>query len=298
MSSSLNYLILGRGYVGQRFAQELTRRGESHRLLSRAEFDYTQPGALLQFLAQAQPRFVVNAAGFTGKPNVDACETQREACYFANAVLPHRIAEACAQHHIPWGHVSSGCIYTGNGPTAQGFSEEDAPNFSFAQGNCSYYSGTKALGEAKLKGQPQTYIWRLRIPFDGAMNPRNYLSKVLTYERLLDARNSVSHLDDFVASCLACFEKNVPYGTYNLTNPGSVTTREVVAALQQGGVTDKAFSFFASEAEFMRVAAQTPRSNCVLDTRKSEAAGIALRPVKAALEDAISQLLTPQNLAA
>ena len=290
MPSSLRYLILGRGYVGQRFAQELARRGESHRLLSRATFDYTQPEALKRYLAVHRPQFVINAAGFTGKPNVDACETQREPCMFANVTLPALIADACAAHDLPWGHVSSGCIFTGDGPNGTGFSEADAPNFSFAQGHCSYYSGTKALGETVLAGQPQTYIWRLRIPFDGETGPRNYLTKVLTYERLLEARNSVSHLDDFVTSCLACFAKQVPYGTYNLTNPGSITTREVVAELQRAGVTDKAFSFFASEAEFMEVAAKTPRSNCVLDTRKSEAAGVALRPVREALRDAIFQL--------
>jgi hypothetical protein len=42
--------------------------------------------------------------------------------------------------------------------------------------------------------------------------------------------------------------------------------------------------FFASEREFMSVAAKTPRSNCVMDPSKLERAGIRLTPVHEAVE--------------
>jgi dTDP-4-dehydrorhamnose reductase len=60
-----------------------------------------------------KPDFVINAAGYTGKPNVDASEQQKLTCIEANLTLPGIISEVCAQHGIPWGHVSSGCIFTG-----------------------------------------------------------------------------------------------------------------------------------------------------------------------------------------
>ena len=60
----------------------------------------------------------------------------------------------------------------------------------------------------------------------------------------------------------------MPFGTYNVTNPGRVTTREVVELIRHSGVCRKEFEFFASEEEFMSVAAKTPRSNCVLDSSK------------------------------
>ena len=47
-----------------------------------------------------------------------------------------------------------------------GFTETDPPNFSFRDPPCSFYSGTKALGEEAIAGIGQSYIWRLRIPFD------------------------------------------------------------------------------------------------------------------------------------
>ena len=223
---------------------------------------------------------------------MDACELEKAACLFGNAVLPGRIREACARAGgVPWGHVSSGCIYTGAGGSGAGggFREDDPPNFSFRANHCSFYSGTKALGEEVLADAPDCFIWRLRIPFSEADSPRNYLSKVMRYARLLEAANSLSQLDEFARACFECWQKRLPFGTYNVTNPGRVTTREVVALIKQSGVCAKEFSFFEDETEFMAKAAKTPRSNCVLDTSKLQGAGVVLTEVHAAVEQALAR---------
>ncbi len=278
------YLLGGSGYVGGAYQALLKRKGLAFRSLRRAEIDYTDVGILRAALQRDKPEFLINAAGYTGKPNVDACELHKAECLLGNAVLPGVVAQACEEAGVPWGHVSSGCIYTGDGPGPNGFTELDPPNFTFRSGPCSFYSGTKGLGEEVLSGHPSHFVWRLRIPFDSVDNPRNYLAKLMRYSRLLEATNSISQLDEFVEATLACWTRRVPFGTYNVTNPGRVTTRVVVDLIRRSGVTQKEFSFFADEAEFMRTAAKTPRSNCVLDSSKLEAAGIRLTPVRDAVE--------------
>jgi dTDP-4-dehydrorhamnose reductase len=281
------YLLGGSGYVGQSYQALLTRKGVPFRNLRRAELDYTNVDTLRAALRRDRPEFLINAAGYTGKPNVDACELHKHECLFGNAVLPGIIADACADAGVPWGHVSSGCIYTGARADGSGFTEEDTPNFTFRTNNCSFYSGTKALGEEVLAGKPGVYVWRLRIPFDQVDNPRNYLTKLLRYQRLLEAANSISQLEEFCAATFACWEKRVPFGTYNVTNPGHVTTREVVAAIKQAGVSNKEFSFFSSEDEFMHVAAKTPRSNCVMSSAKLASVGIQMTEVHASVDQAL-----------
>lgn len=281
------YLLGGSGYVGQAYQALLTRKNIPFRNLRRAEIDYTNPAVLAAALKADRPEFLINAAGYTGKPNVDACELHKTECLFGNAVLPGLIAQACAEAGVPWGHVSSGCIYTGSRPDGSGFTEDDAPNFSFRTNNCSFYSGTKALGEEVLAGKPDVYIWRLRIPFDNVDSPRNYLTKLMRYAKLLDAENSISQLHEFVAATFACWEKRVPFGTYNVTNPGHVTTREVVSLIEKSGVHPKKYEFFASEEEFMKIAAKTPRSNCVMSSAKLASVGIHMTPVRDAVEQAL-----------
>jgi dTDP-4-dehydrorhamnose reductase len=278
------YLLGATGYLGNAYKAYFERRRIPFRSLTRSELDYTNLATLSAALRAEKPEFLINAAGYTGKPNVDACEIHKAECLAGNAVLPGIIAQACEVANVPWGHVSSGCIYTGSRLDGSGFTEEDAPNFSFRQNNCSFYSGSKALGEEVLASYPNVYIWRLRIPFDQFEHPRNYLTKLMRYPQLLDATNSLSELQEFVDASLRCWERRIPYGIYNMTNPGSVTTREVVDLIKKSGVCDREFNFFSSEDEFMRVAAKTPRSNCVMNSDKLRNAGILLTEVHEAIE--------------
>ena len=307
-------LLLGStGYIGEAFAHELKRRGKKFLTLSRRRVDYSKFEAMLEFLRAEKPAFVVNAAGYTGKPNVDACELDKAGTLVGNTLLPHAIAHACAAVKIPWGHVSSGCIYSGakisdNGQlrvekdmtkpelhalaeeksaAILGFTEADRPNFSFRDLPCSFYSGTKALGEEAMAGIGQSYVWRLRIPFDEFDSKRNYLSKVQRYAKVYDNVNSISHRADFVKACLDTWELRVPFGIYNVTNPGYVTTRHVVGLIERFLKPARKFEFWASDAEFYQVAAKTPRSNCVMDSSKLLATGVKIRGVEEALENSL-----------
>jgi len=283
------YLLGGSGYVGNAYQALLKRKGIPFRNLRRADFDYANETALTELLRREKPAFLINAAGYTGKPNVDACELHKHECLFGNAVLPGIIANACAAAGVPWGHVSSGCIYTGARADGSGFTETDTPNFTFRTNNCSFYSGTKALGEEVLADKPSVYVWRLRIPFNEVDSPRNYLTKLMRYDSLLEATNSISQLDEFVAATFACWEKRVPFGIYNVTNPGQVTTREVVELIKKSGVSNKDFKFFESESDFMSKAAKTPRSNCVMDSSKLASVGIQMTEVREAIERALRE---------
>lgn len=282
-------LLGGSGYVGSAYQALLQSKGIPFRNLRRDDFDYTRTALLTEWLRREQPEFLINAAGYTGKPNVDACELHKAECLFGNAVIPGQIAEACTAAGVPWGHVSSGCIYTGARPDGSGFTEKDPPNFTFRTDNCSFYSGTKALGEEVLAGRTDVYIWRLRIPFDQVDSPRNYLTKLMRYQRLLEATNSISQLHEFCAATFACWEKRIPFGTYNVTNPGQVTTHEVVELIRQSGVCTKEFIFFRDENEFMATTAKTPRSNCVMNSAKLANAGIQMTEVHEAVARDLSR---------
>jgi len=279
----------GKGYVGRAFCQALERDGVPFHSVSRQTVDYYQSAELGGMIKQLQPTFLINAVGYTGKPNVVAYEVHRHACLLCNAVLSGVVREVCEPQNLPWGHLSSGCICSGDGPGNQGFSEDDTPNFSFGSNYCSFYWGTKALGEEALGSAKDCYIWRLRIPFDQLDGPRNYLSKLMRYERLLDVRNSVSHLGNFVYACLESERRRVPFGVYNVTNSGSVTTRQVVRIIKQYRFQDRSFAYFENEEDFMQLVAKAPCSSCVLNNGKLLEHGVPMPSVEDALHRALKE---------
>jgi dTDP-4-dehydrorhamnose reductase len=309
-------VVLGAsGYVGEAFVSELKNRGEQFVAISRSEVDYGKFGELLGFLREQKPAFLINAAGYTGRPNVDTCEIAKADTLAGNTLLPQTIAQACETAEIPWGHVSSGCLYSGakiveggkvrvekdmarpdmralieKAPERiRGFTENDPPNFSFREPPCSFYSGAKALGEEAILGVGQNYSWRLRIPFDEFDGARNYLSKVQRYPKVYDNVNSISHRAEFVSACLDLWQRRAPFGIYNITNPGFVTTRRVVEMVEEILRPERRFEFWENDEEFYRVAAKTPRSNCVLDVSKLLATGVRIRPVEEALEASLRE---------
>lgn len=281
-------LLLGAsGYVGSTFAKYFVHNAIPFLGVSRRFVDYTQRDDLIKLIRDSDASFLINAAGFTGKPNVDACEIRKAECLAGNAVLPATIREACEFCDLSWGHVSSGCIYHGTRADGSGFTEADSPNFSFRSGHCSFYSGTKALGEECLAGSEHAYIWRIRMPFNSHPSRRNYLTKLQTYERLLDVTNSLTQLDEFVQAAHACWQRRVPIGTYNVTNTGAIATHDIAALLKKHLLPDRDFDYFDNEAEFMQQAAIAPRSNCVLDNAKLRDTGINIRAVHDAVESSL-----------
>jgi UDP-glucose 4,6-dehydratase len=218
---------------------------------------------------------VINAAGYTGKPNVDACELYKEDTIHGNVVWPQILTDWCMLNDIPLGHVSSGCIYAGKRDDGKPFTEEDEPNFCFKYNNSSFYSGTKVISENIISNWEKSYIWRLRIPFEEVDNSRNYISKILKYEKLLDAENSVSNKQEFVSACIQTMLRKVPYGTYNITNSGTITTKWVTEKLQKTIAKNKTFKF-VPEDEFYKNIVKTPRSNCVMSNEKLLSTGIKM----------------------
>ncbi len=309
-------LLLGAtGYLGRAFAAELRKRKIPFTPLTRRAVDYTRFDTLFNYLHTLKPDFVINAAGFPGHPNLDACETARAEAVQANTLLPQTLARVCYLTRTPWGHVSSGCIYSGakianqrglhlerdlNLPETRqlfdlhpekfrGFTETDEPNCSFRSPPCSFYSGTKALAEEALRWADQCYIWRPRILFDEFNHPQNYLSKIQQYPKVLDGINSFTHRGDFVRACLHLWERRAPFGAYNIVNPGAATARQIVNAIQRVLRPARTFEFWETPAEFYQLPGRAPRSHNLLDPAKLLSTGIKLRGLREALEDSLKK---------
>lgn len=256
--------LVGHGYVGNAIAVELRRQRLPFYWRSHLDFF---PGGTA----------IINAAGFTGAPNVDACETDQRNCIKGNVLWPVELERRAAGLAVV--HISSGCIYDGYKPS--GWAETDPPNFGFGVG--SFYSGCKALAEEVLAQYlGRSYVLRIRIPFGLEDHPKNYLSKLRAYEKLIDVRNSLSCVEDVARVAIHFATKLPPPGIYNVCNPGSVTTREVadMLGLSKQWFTSKEFA----------AAVKAPRSNCVLNVEKLQAV-FPIEPIAVAMANAVKAAL-------
>ena len=272
------------GYIGEEFAKQLKHLNKNvYYWPNTRKTTFQDLEKWYELRGYPYIDAVINAAGYTGKPNVDSCEIEKSLTVHGNIVWPQILTDWCTLNDIPLGHVSSGCIYTGKKEDGSGFTEEDSPNFSWNQNNCSFYSGTKSVGEDVVSKWEKNYIWRLRIPFENINNNRNYLSKILNYKKLLNAENSISNKQEFVSACIQLILRKSPFGIYNITNTGYITTEQIVEKMKKTIVKNKDFEFI-DDSLFYKNLSKTPRSNCILDNKKLLSVGIEMSDVNESID--------------
>lgn len=270
----MNILILGKGFLGQKIYQHLQDNNErlvqdpevhprKVHIFSKSDLDYTDYWALKDHLQMSwhDYNFVINASGYTGVPNIDAAEDDKETCWKMNVEVPATILAAC-QGSATMIHLSSGCIFNG---FEKEWTEEDAPNWGVFNPESSFYSKSKHAAETLLKNE--AICLRIRMPFTGDLGPRNYFTKLLGYDNLISERNSVTCVEDLCESILNIIERFVHggflgAGIYHLVNEGTLTAKQVVECLNKYGLTNPNHRFIETSELHTKAA----RSNCILST--------------------------------
>ena len=93
----------------------------------------------------------------------------------------------------------------------------------------SFYSETKSYMELMVRNYPNVLQLRLRMPIDGDLsNPRNFITKIANYAKVVDIPNSMTVLDELVPMAVDGAVRGLT-GAYNWTNPGAISHNEVRA---------------------------------------------------------------------
>lgn len=281
----MKILLFGaRGYIGTEFVNQFQYMNALEvvcvpsRRWDGSSYSYRE---LSRIIVDLSPDVVINCAAYVGGLSIINCENRKDLTIQSNIIFPQMLGEICNGSDIVFGHLSSGCIY--NGYPEGGFKEDDEPNLTFKNNNCSFYTGTKALVEDLLRDMPNKYIWRIRLPFDEYSHPRNYLTKLMAFDKLVNCQNSISNRKELVRACIECILRAVPFGTYNVTNPGSICAFEVVKMVKKILKVDKEFQYFDNTVEFDKFR-KIPTSNVILNTDKLAATGIKMTPVHDSIE--------------
>ena len=253
-------LILGYGYVGGYLYTELKKKHDV--VIVRKEFlDYTNSKDLIKFLCSSKFDYVINAFGFTGRPNVDQGELEPELCYELNTFAPLRVSTICQCLGINYIHISSGCIYTGY---EKMYNEDDEPNFGLYNKESSTYSKSKHAYEL---GSDYGLILRVRMPFCDKLHERSYLTKIKKYNNLINLVNSKTYIpqlvlfmNNIIRDGRGTKEKDI----INFVQPDALSTDGVTDLMKKYKLGNPDWDW----VQFEELNCRANRSNCVLDTLK------------------------------
>ena len=236
-------LLLGRGYIGRGLEEFLKLRTVRVDSLSRGMLDYTNPILLQKYLYENKNKYdaVINCSGYTGTPNVDGCETNKQDCWFWNVIVPRNIVLSANSFEIPVIQINSGCIYNGY---EKEYEETDEPNFGLFSTESSFYSKTKHACETLFKNC-HAYSMRIRMPFEGSDSKKNYLKKLYTYNTLISQPNSLTSVYDFYGFILKFLYvmNTVQPGPINVVNTGGIEAKEIINLMKKKGINNPNWEF-------------------------------------------------------
>jgi UDP-glucose 4,6-dehydratase len=217
--------------------------------------------------------YCVLSAGITRDPknlssNIDYCEDHVSETININVIGCVRVVQECYLKNKCVIYLGTGCIYEydenhrvpsrdWNGLDS-GFNEYDTPNF-----DKSIYSFSKIKFEEQVKDFNNILILRIRMPIDYSFHPRNFITKITKYERVINIPNSMSVLEDLLPLIPKMLEMT---GKLNFVNPGVISHNEILDLYRE--MVDENFRYMNFTLEDQMKVVKTYRSNNALNTNK------------------------------
>lgn len=263
--------VLITGASGQLGAALCRRLGAAAVGLERSELDITDASVVQAAIADLRPDVFINTAGYTA---VDRAESDREACYAANATGVAILAGACERHNSRLVQISTDYVFGQDASRRTPYRETDVP------GPQGVYAHSKLAGERRAATCPRHLIVRTcglygpRVPGSRSTNFVETMLRLAGERNVIrvvdDQRCTPSYVDD-VAAAIEFLVHSSAEGVYHVVNGGSATWYEFAAEIFQIAGNPSVKLEPISTAQY---AAPAPRpAYSVLDTAKYRGLG-------------------------
>jgi len=180
-----------------------------------------------------------------------------------NLYGPINIATICDKYNIHFTYIGTGCIFNfdDDHPYEQeinGFTENDLPNYFGSS-----YSIVKGFSDRIMKKYNNVLNLRIRMPITSDINNRNFIYKIVNYQKICSIKNSMTVLPEFFPIIYKMMNNKLST-TVNLVNPGLISHNEILEMYKE--IVDHDFTWNNFSIEEQAKILLSARSNNYLDT--------------------------------
>ena len=119
-------------------------------------------------------------------------------------------------------------------------------------------------------------ILRMRLPVIDESHPKNILTKLPNFKKIISIPNSFSYLPELLPISIE-LTLNYRIGTYNLVNPGVITHQEILELYKK--YLDPTVNIEVITVEEQNSTLKAPRCNCQLDCSKLLGENFTVTPI-------------------
>ena len=295
----MNILVYGsNGWIGGQFIKILEKK---NLIFSCGKSRVDNIDELTNEIESVAPSHVISFIGRThGKINekvyttIDYLEQEGKLTENVrdNLFSPLLLAEICDRRSIHYTYLGTGCIFKfdEDHPFAEevnGFHEDSLPNFFGSS-----YSIVKGFTDRFMHLYSNVLNLRIRMPITGEKNGRNFITKIVNYEKVCSIPNSMTVLPELLVYVVDMM-KNGVVGTMNLTNPGLISHNEIFEMYKE--IVDPRFTWKNFSQEEQRKILAADRSNNFLETSRLESLYPQVDSIKEAVRKCLIEYKTNLN---
>ena len=197
-----------------------------------------------------------------------------------NLYAPLILAFLCKKYNIHFTYIGTGCIFADEDPTQISHKDEEKPNFFGSS-----YSIVKGYTDRIMHLYDTTLIIRIRLPFSKKMHPRNFLTKIVSYNKICSVQNSLTNLDEMTPIIINMMKKRV-IGSFNVCNKGTMSHNEILEIYKKKNPLHTWENVNKEEERVLRA----KRSNTQLCVEKLYELYPTLSDIRTAITDCIENL--------
>ena len=253
------------------------------------ELDITDEQAVLNFVRETKPEYIINCAAYTA---VDKAEEAGEIVEKINADGPANLAKAAKENDAVLIHISTDYVFGGELDVDKDYKEDDS------KAPVTAYGITKLHGEEKIQeNTDKYYIFRTAWLYGDGNNFVRTMLKLGTDRDELnvvaDQHGSPTYAVDLANAIAEAIEKKIPYGIYHATNEGYTTWYDFTKAIfEYAGIICEVNPVTTEKyIEMMKITQAKRPKNSQLSKEKLYAQGINMP----AWEDALKRYLIKEG---
>lgn len=279
----MKWLIYGsKGWIGQMIIAQLELEQENVILLGQSRVD-NEVDVEKEVVTYKPDRILCLIGRTHGKdcPTIDYLEHKDKLMINVrdNLYGPLVLTIICQKYDIHLTYLGTGCIFNDLSMTRK-YTEDDLPDFFGSS-----YSTVKGFTDRLLHFFDRTVLnVRIRMPIVGYHHPRNFITKIVNYDKICSIPNSMTVLPDLIPVLIDLAMKRMT-GTFNLTNPGIIEHNEILQMYKEYVDPEYTWTNFSNQEQNLILSSE--RSNNHLDTCQLE----TLYPDIPTIHDSIEHLL-------
>ncbi len=277
----------GRGWIGGQFIKYLKRFEDEdvNIILTNACAD--NETLIKDLILTHSPTHIVSFIGRTHGEGINSSDYLEQEGKLVenirdNLYAPFVLSLLAERNNIHFTYIGTGCIFNEDDPSNRTYLETDRPNFFGSS-----YSIVKGFTDRLMKFNSKTLNLRIRMPINSEIHHRNFITKIVKYEKICSNSNSMTVLPT-IYPIIYDMMKNKTSGTFNLTNPDYICHNEILEMYKE--IVDNDFKWVNFTIEEQNKILKAKRTNNHLDTTKIQSLYPNFPDIKTAVRNCLIEM--------